>query len=797
MRGLFVRVEIMNSKIIEKLEYKNITKQLSNYAITAPAKKRAIDLMPSSDFETVKQAIAQTRVLSNILRVKGPLPLTDFNDVRPSVKRLKVKADLNAKELGNIFLILSLAQDVGNFTGDLEEREIEVGPINDFLEALDVPEDLLRQLTQSIEFDGTILDTASSELARIRHDMQANEIEIKNRMEGYVKGGSSQYLSESIVTIRDGSYVIPVKQEYKNKFGGVVHDQSASGQTLFVEPQAVLNLNNRQQNLLAQEHQEIRRILKHLSNLARDYQAEILANAQALTELDFLSAKSKLAKAMKATEPILNENHQVQMIQARHPLIDPKKVVANDIELGKDFDTMLITGPNTGGKTITLKTLGLLQLMAQSGLFITAQEGSKLGVFNEIYADIGDEQSIEQSLSTFSSHMDQIINIMKKVNDQDLVLLDELGAGTDPEEGASLAISILDYLRDTGAKIAITTHYPELKLYGYNRPRTTNASMEFDIKTLSPTYKLRIGIPGQSNAFAIVRHLGMNDDVVKSAESLMKDEDSDINKMIERLSQQTKDAENYRQEMINNLNRSASLKKKLQDGLDWYDQQVKKQLELAQQKADEMLAKRRKKADKIISDLEQQRRAGGQVRTNKVIEAKGGLNALERENRNLTQNKVLQREKRRHNVKVGDNVKVLSYGQMGTVTKKLGEHDYEVQIGILKVKVSDRDIEKTSVAKPKKERVAVRSSRGLRSNNVRSELDLRGQRYEEALTNLDRYIDSALLAGLSTVTIIHGIGTGAIRTGVQKYLKRNRHVKDFGFAPANEGGTGATIVHFN
>lgn len=785
----------MNSKIIEKLEYNRIIKQLSDLAITAPAKEQALTLMPSSNFDEVKKSIDQTRVLSNILRVKGPMPITDFKDVRASLKRLKVKANLNGEELGNIFLILSLAKDVSQFTADLEEREIDTRPIEKTLKNLAIPEDLFKKLNQAIEYDGTVKDTASSKLMQLRHDIQSNETDIKNHMNDYISGKHTQYLSENIVTIRDGRYVLPVKQEYKNKFGGVVHDQSSSGQTLFVEPQAVLVLNNRQQNLMAQERQEIYRILIELSELAGMYQKEIKNNADALTQLDFLSAKSKLAKAMKATEPVLNQDHVIKLRKARHPLINPKKVVPNNIELGTSFDTMLITGPNTGGKTITLKTLGLLQLMAQAGLFITAEEGSQLTVFNEIYADIGDEQSIEQSLSTFSSHMDQIIKIMKNVTEDDLVLIDELGAGTDPEEGASLAIAILDDLRGAQAKIAITTHYPELKLYGYNRARTTNASMEFDLKKLAPTYRLRIGIPGQSNAFAIAHQLGMNETVVDKARSLMNDEDSDINKMIERLTEQTKAAEQLHETLKQNVDQSIILKHQLQNGLDWYNQQVQKQLEKAQEKADEMLAKKRQKADKIINDLEEQRRAGGQVRTNKVIEAKGALNKLERENQNLAQNKVLQREKRRHDVSVGDTVKVLSYGQQGVITKKLADHEFEVQIGILKVKVTDRDVEKISTqAAPKKAERAVRSSRGLRSTRASSELDLRGQRYEEALTNLDRYIDSSLLAGLNTVTIIHGIGTGAIRNGVQQYLKRNRHVKSYSYAPANQGGTGATIV---
>lgn len=782
----------MNSKILKILEFEQITNRLSSLAITAPAKEKAANLKPKTDFDKVEKSLKQTLALANLLRIKGQLPLTDFQDVKPSTKRLSVKANLNAQEFGNILLILSLASEINGFLEDLDE-DIDLSAIDEILDKLVVPDTLFNQLKKSVDFDGEVLDGASSALARIRHDIKSNEEEIKNKMDSYTKGNSSKYLSEQIVTIRDDRYVIPVKQEYRGKFGGVVHDQSASGQTLFVEPEAVLNLNNRQQNLMAQEQQEIRNILKHLSSMAREDIKNLNEIAFSLSELDFLQAKAKLAKEMKATEPSLSYDNSLYLRKARHPLIDPEKVVPNDIYLGEEFDTMLITGPNTGGKTITLKTAGLIQLMAQSGLFIPAEENSKVGVFKQVYADIGDEQSIEQSLSTFSSHINDIIAIMKNVNDQTLVLIDEIGAGTDPEEGASLAISILDFLRKKDAKIMVTTHYPELKLYGYNRERTTNASMEFDLKTLSPTYRLQIGIPGHSNAFAIARRLGMREDVVKNAQKLMKDEDSDINNMIERLNEQTKAATSARSRLETSLDRSQKLEKKLQDALDWYNQRVQKQLDFAQERANEIVAKRRKKADQIIERLENERKNGVQIKENKIIDAKGELNSLERQAQNLANNKVLQREKRRHNViSVGDKVKVLSYGQTGTITKKLSDHDYEVQMGIMKVKVSDRDVEKIDA--PKKQTPHVRATSALRRSNARSELDLRGQRYDEAMTNLDRYFDSVLLAGLDVVTIIHGIGTGAIRTGVWQYLRSNRHVKSFNYAPANQGGNGATIV---
>lgn len=784
----------MNSKIIEKLEFKRITQMLSDLAVTEPAKKLAQELLPVLDYKTVLNNMAQTTALVNIQRVKGPLPLTDFVDVNASIKRLHINADLNAQELGNILLILSIVRDCKNFLSAIQDRELDLHAIDDLIDSLLPLDDLFNALNRSLESDGTVLDTASAELNRIRHNLKANELDIKTKMEAYLKN-SSEYLTESIITIRDGRYVIPVKQTYKNKFGGVVHDQSASGQTMFVEPEAVLSINNRQQQLVYEEKREIHKILKQLSLMAQEYIDEIAADAHTLISLDFLSAKSLLAKKLKATEPIFTENNEVDLHGARHPLLDPNKVVTNDIELGKNFDTMLITGPNTGGKTIILKTVGILQLMAQSGLYITAHEGSKVGIFREIYADIGDEQSIDQSLSTFSSHMDQIIKIMANVNQDDLVLLDELGAGTDPEEGACLAIAILDYMQARLPKIMITTHYPELKLYGYNRLRTSNASMEFDVKKMHPTYKLRIGIPGQSNAFAIAEQLGMDNTVIIAGRSLMSEQNNDINKMILRLTQQTKDAEELTNQVHKKLKLCIALKNKLQAGLDWYNQQVDHQMQLTMAKVDKIVSDKRDEAEKIIKQLKQQQHDNGQFKINKVIEAKNAFNAIENETQQLAHNKILKKAKKKHDIQPGDAVTVSSYGQTGVVTKKISDNQFEVQIGIIKVKVSGTDLDKIVSKKAKTKEMVVRSGRGIRTTQAKAELDLRGKRYEDAMVELDRYIDSALLNGLTVVTIIHGVGTGAIRLGVGKYLRQSKHVQSFAYAPANEGGTGATIVH--
>ncbi|MCH3904693.1 MAG: endonuclease MutS2 [Lactobacillus sp.] len=779
----------MKTKILNILEFPAILTQLADCAVTDPAKQMAMGLTPSPDQATVQQELDQTWALSNVLRVKGQLPITNFVSLQASLERLHVRAALNRSELGNMLLVLTMAKDVEAFTSNIDE--VDLTAIAALLADLEVPADLLQALQHSIEYDGTILDHASAKLATVRDSLTKNAAEIKMQMNRYLQGSTSKYLSENILTIRDERYVLPVKQEFRAKFGGVVHDQSASGQTLYIEPAAVVDLNNRQQNLFAQEKQEISRILRHLSNLAGNYQSELARIQQALTSLDFISAKAKLAKKMRASEPKLSAKNEIILRQARHPLIDPEKVVPNDIRLGGEINTLLITGPNTGGKTITLKTVGLLQLMAQSGLFIPASEGSQVGVFDQIFADIGDEQSIAQSLSTFSSHIDNIIQIMQSVDQRSLVLIDELGAGTDPEEGARLAIAILDSLREQEPEIMVTTHYPELKLYGYNRPKTSNASMEFDLHTLAPTYRLQLGIPGQSNAFAIARRLGMKDEVVQQAEALMSDNDSDLNRMIERLNEQTRQATKKRAELADSLTASRKLVKQLRDGLDILQQREQKQLAYAQQRADQVVAKKRRQAEQIIAELEQQQ---GNVPENKLIEAKGKLNRLQEETYNLAHNKVLQRAKKRHQVAVGDLVKVLSYGQTGHVVGQLSAHEYEVQIGILKVKVNDRDLEKTTQNQQPEPTREVSATRGLSRTSAKSELDLRGERYEEAITDLDRYLDSALLAGLDTVTIIHGIGTGAVRQGVWKYLRSSKHVKSFNYAPANQGGNGATIV---
>ncbi|HBF74556.1 MAG TPA: endonuclease MutS2, partial [Lactobacillus sp.] len=478
---------------------------------------------------------------------------------------------------------------------------------------------------------------------------------------------------------------------------------------------------------------------------------------------------------------------------ARHPLIDPKRVVANDIALGKDYKAIIVTGPNTGGKTITLKTVGLTQLMAQSGLFISADEHSQVGLFDEVFADIGDDQSIEQNLSTFSSHIENIVSILGAASDHSLILVDELGAGTDPQEGAALAMAILDKIGAMGSEVIATTHYPELKAYGYNRPETINASMEFDTETLKPTYRLLIGIPGRSNALEIATRLGLESTIIDEARSLTDDDSQDLNNMIADLTAQKRQADLDAAAAAKNLAEAEQLEKDLKDKFDGYLKQKDQLMEQAKDDANKLVEKTRLRADEIIKDIRKKQLKAGKtvIKEDQLIDAKGQINALQQDQR-LKKNRVLNREKKRHNFKIGDEVVVRSYGQRGVIMDKIDNHHFEVQMGILKMKIEDTDLERAAPEKqaPKPRATVTRT----RSNGVSPTLDLRGHRYEEAMAEVDRFIDSALLAGYPSVTIIHGKGTGALRKGVTEYLQSNPRIKSFGFSPANAGGDGSTIV---
>ncbi|WP_271001133.1 endonuclease MutS2 [Listeria seeligeri] len=784
----------MDKKVEAILEFDKIKKQLTEFASSSLGEQAILALTPDTDFQVVQKAQLETEEGAKIIRLRGSAPITGLTDVNAHLKRLEIGGDLNGLEIYQIGSNLRVSRQMKNFMADLLEVGVELPLLGALSEELLVLKDVEEDITISIDESGKVLDTASEALSSIRRTLRRTEDRVREKLESYLRDrNASKMLSDAVITIRNDRYVIPVKQEYKGHYGGIVHDQSASGQTLFIEPQSVVDLNNERKALQAKENQEIERILAEISASLAGWIKEIHHNTFILGRFDFILAKARFGKAMKAVTPHLSDDGVVRLLAARHPLLERDKVVANDIYLGEDFTTIVITGPNTGGKTITLKTLGLLTLMAQSGLQIPAQEDSTIAVFEHIFADIGDEQSIEQSLSTFSSHMTNIVSILAKVNHKSLILYDELGAGTDPQEGAALAISILDASHANGASVVATTHYPELKAYGYNRAHATNASVEFNVETLSPTYKLLIGVPGRSNAFDISRRLGLSETIITEARSLVDTESADLNDMISSLEEKRNLAESEYEEARELARGADALLKDLQKEISNYYQQKDKLIEQASNKAATIVEKAEAEAEEIIHELRTMQLNGAAgIKEHELIDAKTRLGKAKPKTINKT---IPQAPKQKpHVFKNGDNVRVLSLGQKGTLLNKINDTEWNVQIGIIKMKIKTTDLEYIQPEKPKKQRIitSVHSS----DSPAKSELDLRGERYEDALQKVDKYLDEALMAGYPQVAIIHGKGTGALRTGVTEYLKNHRMVKSIRFGAAAEGGNGVTIVEF-
>lgn len=784
----------MDKKVEAILEFDKIKKQLTEFASSSLGEQAILALTPDTDFQVVQKAQLETEEGAKIIRLRGSAPITGLTDVNAHLKRLEIGGDLNGLEIHQIGSNLRVSRQMKNFMADLLEVGVELPLLGALAEELLVLKDVEEDIAISIDESGKVLDTASEALSSIRRTLRRTEDRVREKLESYLRDrNASKMLSDAVITIRNDRYVIPVKQEYKGHYGGIVHDQSASGQTLFIEPQSVVDLNNERKALQAKENQEIERILAEISASLAGWIKEIHHNTFILGRFDFILAKARFGKAMKAVTPHLSDNGVVRLFAARHPLLERDKVVANDIYLGEDFTTIVITGPNTGGKTITLKTLGLLTLMAQSGLQIPTQEDSTIAVFEHVFADIGDEQSIEQSLSTFSSHMTNIVSILAKVNHKSLILYDELGAGTDPQEGAALAISILDASHAKGASVVATTHYPELKAYGYNRAHATNASVEFNVETLSPTYKLLIGVPGRSNAFDISRRLGLSETIITEARSLVDTESADLNDMISSLEEKRNLAESEYEEARELALGADALLKDLQKEISNYYQQKDKLIEQASDKAAKIVEKAEAEAEEIIHELRTMQLNGAAgIKEHELIDAKTRLGKAKPKTINKT---IPQAPKQKpHVFQNGDNVRVLSLGQKGTLLNKINNTEWNVQIGIIKMKIKTTDLEYIQPEKPKKQRIitSVHSS----DSPAKSELDLRGERYEDALQKVDKYLDEALLAGYPQVAIIHGKGTGALRTGVTEYLKNHRMVKSIRFGAAAEGGNGVTIVEF-
>lgn len=797
----------MNQKVLQTLEYDKIKSQLSDFLSTPIGRQEADALQPITDVHIINYWLQETADAMMIDRLKGGIPLAKLADITPHLKRLNIQASLSATELAEIGNVLRNTSAISNFFIQMKDESIgeSLEVLVEQAEQLETLPEVTKSIQTAIDSTGRINDEASYELKSVRGKIVGHENAIKNKMQDFTKGKTAQYLSDPIVTIRGDRYVLPVKAEYRNQFGGVVHDQSQTGLTLYIEPQAVVELSNKLSELRVKENAEEQRVLQELSADLEPHTNEIQQNVQILGHFDFVNAKARLAARLDAMQPTVSVDNHISLRQAWHPLLDKKIAVANDISLGDSYKTIIITGPNTGGKTITIKTLGLLQLMAQSGLFITTRQPSTVGIFDEVFADIGDEQSIEQNLSTFSSHMANIVSMLDHIDDKTLVIFDELGAGTDPAEGAALAIAILDKVASLGAYTIATTHYPELKLYGYNRPETKNASMVFDVETLQPTYQFLMGVPGQSNALAIAKRLGFGEDVIGSAMALTDESDQDLNNMIADLVAQRDEVKKNNEELRLQLKATEKKSEALSEEQSKLEKQRAHVILDAKNEANHIVAATKKQAEQLISEIRKERlRAGqrGELTEQELQARKGELDKL-RQNDSLEKNKILQKAKKVKELAPGDEITVRSYSQQGTLVKKHKNGQWEVEMGILKMLVDEDDIVKTEAtvkaqkgkAKKKQQKIIRKTtSNGSARASVKSSLDLRGVRYEAALTELDRYLDTAVLANISPVEIIHGKGTGALRQGVTEFLRSDRRVKSYHFASANAGGDGATIV---
>ncbi|EIJ79202.1 recombination and DNA strand exchange inhibitor protein [Bacillus methanolicus PB1] len=784
----------MHQRVLKVLEFDKVKEQLLEHASSSLGREKVNQLVPSTYFHEVVQLQEETDEAVKVLRLKGNVPLGGIFDIRPHTKRAAIGGSLSPHELIQVASTVHASRQLKRFIEDLNEETNDLPILAKYVERIIVLAELEEAIKHAIDESGEVLDGASETLRSLRQQLRTKEARVRERLESMIRSSNAQkMLSDAIVTIRNDRFVIPVKQEYRTYYGGIIHDQSSSGQTLFIEPQAIVQLNNDLQATRVKEQQEIERILHELSQKVGEYSGELETIVLVLAELDFMFAKARYSSKIKASKPLMNNEGRISLIKARHPLIPIDEVVPNDISLGKDFSTIVITGPNTGGKTVTLKTVGLCTLMAQSGLQIPALDGSEMAVFGSVYADIGDEQSIEQSLSTFSSHMVNIVDILNKVDFNSLVLFDELGAGTDPQEGAALAISILDEVYKRGAKVIATTHYPELKVYGYNREGVINASVEFDIETLSPTYKLLIGVPGRSNAFEISKRLGLDEKVINNARSYVGADSSQVEKMIASLESSRRQTEADLEEANDLLKQAEKLHKDLQKQMIAFYEYKDSLYEKAEEEARAIAEKAKKEAEEIIRELRKMRiEKHAEVKEHELIEAKRRLEEAAPEKRASSSGNKFKDKK--HVFRPGDEVKVLSFNQKGHLVERISDSEWLVQIGILKMKVEESDMEFINSPKPADTK-PIATVKG-KDFHVSLELDLRGERYEDALLKVEKYIDNALLAGYPRVSIIHGKGTGALRQGVQEYLNNHRAVKKIRFGEAGEGGTGVTVVEF-
>ena len=792
----------MNTKVLTTLEYNKIIDLLTEKADSEPGKKLCRDLVPSTDLSAIRTAQRETKdALARLFRI-GSTSFGSNRDLGFSIRSLEIGSSLSMSELLKLASFLDNVSRIKTY-GKKEREDLPNDSLDAYFEGLTPMTQLANEINRCILSEEEMADDASPKLKSIRRSKLSTNEKIHSQLTSMVNGAYRIFLQDAVITMRDNRYCIPVKAEYKSQVSGMVHDQSSTGSTFFIEPAAVVNLNNQLKELDLQEQEEIEVILGDLSSQAAVHTSELAVDQKIMTTLDFIFAKAKLAMEQNATEPIFNTEHYIQIRKGRHPLLDKKKAVPIDVRLGKDFDLLVITGPNTGGKTVSLKTVGLFTLMGQAGLHIPALDRSELSIFSEVYADIGDEQSIEQSLSTFSSHMTRVVHILQHADADSLCLFDELGAGTDPTEGAALAIAILNYLHDRGIRTMATTHYSELKIYALSTNFVENACCEFDVETLRPTYRLLIGIPGKSNAFAISSKLGLSDEIIHAAKEQISKEDESFEDVIADLEQSRVTIEKEQQEIAEYKERIRTLQEQLQKKNEKIDQAKDKILRDANEKARAILQEAKDVADETIrvfnkagasADIKELEKKRQKVR-DKINEKNGKL-ALGNTQKKPADQKTVDPKK----LKKGDSVKIISMNLKGIVnTLPDARGNLFVQCGIMRMQTNVNDlvpVKEETITAPALQRTNTGKLKMSKSFSVSSEINLLGCTVDEAIAKLDKYLDDAYLAHLPSVRVVHGKGTGALRNAVQSHLKRLKYVKEYRLGEYGEGDAGVTIVTF-
>lgn len=791
----------MNEKALKSLEYYKIIQLLTEKASSPLGKELCRDLLPSVDLVQIQLMQAQTRDALSRLFQKGSISFGSVKDVRGSLKRLEIGSTLGIIELLSICSLLENTSRVKAYSRN-ERGDHPADSLDEMFEQLSPLTPLSAEIRRCILSEDEISDSASPGLLKVRRSMKIANDRIHTQLTSLVNGGARNYLQDAVITMRNGRYCIPVKAEYKGQVPGMIHDQSSTGSTLFIEPMAIVKLNNDIRELELQEQKEIEAVLAELSNQTAAYTDQIRDDLEIMVQLDFIFARASLAMDMNGTEPIFNTEHRIRLKQARHPLIPRKKAVPIDLRLGDDFDLLVVTGPNTGGKTVSLKTAGLLTLMGQAGLHIPAMDRSQLSVFHQVYADIGDEQSIEQSLSTFSSHMTNVVSFLKEADSDSLVLFDELGAGTDPTEGAALAISILSYLHEKGIRTMATTHYSELKVYALSTPGVENACCEFNVETLRPTYRLLIGVPGKSNAFAISSKLGLPDFIIEKAKQQISEQDESFEDVLTSLENSRVTIENERAQIEAYKEQIEALKKQLETKQERLDERRDKILKNANEEAKRILAETKEYADQTMKLFHKFQK--DHVDTAAVEKERQNIRARMNKADNALSIKAAPKEPKKKlsakDLSLGDMVRILSMNLTGTISSRPDSKGFLfVQTGIIRSKVHISDLELVDepvISSSALQKTGAGKIRMSKSSSVSTEINLLGKTVDEAIAILDKYLDDAYLAHLSKVRVVHGKGTGALRKGVHDYLKRNKRVASYRLGEFGEGDAGVTIVEF-